>query len=354
METLRAFISYARKYEVFARKFALWLSDYGALIWIDVQHIPPGENWSTAIQRGLDECNVLFVLITPEAMASKNVENEWQYFIDQGKLVIPILVEPAKVHFQLARLQYVDFYHQPFDRAFGQLHTELRRRGYYLAPLEKTIAASRIPENQKPLPVSRLQLIKWSRLAFTFAPLLLALVILAIALQLPITEEELSATVQAGVMGTLTATYQLEEVIVHNPLRIPTAILPPTATPRPTRTAVAPTVLSATPIADNILPTEPPPATQVPTLLITRVSSHTPTATTTPTPALSRCVLYASDGALINVRSGPSTGYSIVALVDSGEPCYLLGDTGNGGWIHIELSNGTQGWVYNTLVDTNP
>ena len=131
----RIFISYRRDDEVFARRLATSLSDAGADVWIDVDDIPAGMKWSTAIQQGLKLCDVLIVLITPESMASGNVEDEWQYFLDEGKPVIPVLLREAEVHFQLRRIQYVDFESQPYDVAFAQLHGELRRRGAALDPL---------------------------------------------------------------------------------------------------------------------------------------------------------------------------------------------------------------------------
>ncbi len=131
----RIFISYARKHEAFARNLAASLSNVGANIWLDVEDIPAGMNWSSAIQEGLDFCEVMLVIITPESMASKNVENEWQYYLDEGKVVIPVLLERAKVHFQLRRIQYVDFLGQDYGIAFAQLHSELQRKGVDLKPI---------------------------------------------------------------------------------------------------------------------------------------------------------------------------------------------------------------------------
>ncbi len=64
-------------------------------------------------------------------MASTNVEDEWQYYFDEGKPVIPLWWQPApKIHFQLRRIQYVNFYEQEFTAAFAQLCAELARHGY--------------------------------------------------------------------------------------------------------------------------------------------------------------------------------------------------------------------------------
>ena len=122
----RVFISYSRADEDFARRLATDLDRLGAEVWIDVDDIPPGANWSTAVQQGLDACEALVLVISPDSMTSKNVEDEWQYVRDEGKAILPVLWRPApKLHFQLRRIQYVDFHRQDYDTALGQLRARL-------------------------------------------------------------------------------------------------------------------------------------------------------------------------------------------------------------------------------------
>jgi len=122
----RVFISYSRADEDFARRLATDLDRLGAEVWIDVDDIPPGANWSTAVQQGLDACDALVLVISPDSMTSKNVEDEWQYVRDECKAILPVLWRPApKLHFQLRRIQYVDFHRQDYDTALGQLRARL-------------------------------------------------------------------------------------------------------------------------------------------------------------------------------------------------------------------------------------
>lgn len=125
----RIFISYARTDVDFARKLARSLSEMGADIWIDVNDIPAGMKWSTAIQQGLNVCQVMLVIISPDSMASNNVEDEWQYYIDKKKPVIPIWYRPADKHFQISRLQHIDFHATSYHLAFDRLLHELQRQG---------------------------------------------------------------------------------------------------------------------------------------------------------------------------------------------------------------------------------
>src|SRR5688572_12839314 len=132
--TDKIFVSYSRQDEAFARKMAVWLAKtLGLGVWIDVDDIQPGVKWSAAIQDGLDNCEVMVVIVTPEAMQSVNVEDEWQYFIDLGKPVVPILLRSAPIPYQLRRIQYIDFsVRDEYNESLRLLIVELRR---HLKPL---------------------------------------------------------------------------------------------------------------------------------------------------------------------------------------------------------------------------
>jgi|GEM_PF-5850206 len=115
------FISYSRKEEDIVHQLANVLTDADISVWLDVWHIATGENWRDAIQRGLDESTLMLLVITPNAMDSKQVANEWHYYLDEGKPIIPILLEPARIHYQIRSLNYIDFHGQEFDTAFQLL-----------------------------------------------------------------------------------------------------------------------------------------------------------------------------------------------------------------------------------------
>src|SRR5262249_50803695 len=125
----RLFISYSRQDEEFARRLATDLHEFGAEVWIDLDDIPVGMKWSTAIQQGLKDAEIMIVIISPSSMASRNVEDEWQYFRDHEKPLLPVLFLPAEVHFQLSRIEYIDFHNQHYETALRQLHSELRHKG---------------------------------------------------------------------------------------------------------------------------------------------------------------------------------------------------------------------------------
>ena len=120
--TLKVFISYSRKDSDFTRKLATSLSRQGADIWIDTEDIPAGVKWSNAVQDGLDTCTAMVLVVSPDSMDSTNVEDEWQYYHEHHKLIIPVLCRPTTIrYFQLKRIQYVDFVTQSYSDAYKQL-----------------------------------------------------------------------------------------------------------------------------------------------------------------------------------------------------------------------------------------
>ncbi|HEX3052207.1 MAG TPA: SUMF1/EgtB/PvdO family nonheme iron enzyme [Aggregatilineaceae bacterium] len=131
----RVFISYSRTDKAFAQRLASDMARLGADVWIDMEDIPAGKDWSNAIQEGLDTGDVMLLLLSPKACASPNVEEEWKYFKEQGKPIIPILLEPCKIHYQLRSLQYIDFHTQDYDPALAQLQSALKRDGIELTSI---------------------------------------------------------------------------------------------------------------------------------------------------------------------------------------------------------------------------
>jgi hypothetical protein len=120
------FISYSRQDEAFVRRLAQALNEANITVWLDVLHINTGENWSDAIQRGLDACDAMILVISEASMQSRQVANEWQYYLEEKKAVYPIRLEAAKIHYQLRPLQYIDFLEQAFDKAVRDLLDNLQ------------------------------------------------------------------------------------------------------------------------------------------------------------------------------------------------------------------------------------
>lgn len=79
------------------------------------------------------------------------------------------------------------------------------------------------------------------------------------------------------------------------------------------------------------------------------VPSIAPTATSTPLRLQADIARVLSPG--LNVRGGPSANYPILAQVTQGTALTVLGQSANGGWLQVQLSNGMVGWVARIYTD---
>jgi hypothetical protein len=152
----------------------------------------------------------------------------------------------------------------------------------------------------------------------------------------------------------------------------PPPILQPTeTTPPPTATPLAPVIeateettaeagteATGTPDTDETdiaaTATTPPTATSQPTSTTTPTATLTPTATTTPTttptptrtpnPGVTvRAVVNSTQA--INVREGPGRNFTPIAGLTPGTIVTVIGRSGDGEWIQVELDDGREGWV---------
>lgn len=52
-----------------------------------------------------------------------------------------------------------------------------------------------------------------------------------------------------------------------------------------------------------------------------------------------------------NVRTGPSTDYSVIETVASGTPLTILGQDATSSWLRVQLTDGTEGWIARFLTN---
>ena len=128
-EKSRVFISYSRADTRVTTALAKDLHAAGIDIWMDKDDISVGERWSTAIQSALEGAHAMVLILSPDSMASRNVEDEFTYFMDNNKPIVPVMVRPCKLHFQLHRLQWIDFTEGNHDTTYAQLIRALHRVG---------------------------------------------------------------------------------------------------------------------------------------------------------------------------------------------------------------------------------
>jgi CRP-like cAMP-binding protein len=125
----RIFTSYSRQNQDFVRQLVADLQ--GSLVasnvtlWLDQTDIAIGEEWDRAVEAALESCDAMLLVLTEASSASEHVRDEWMYYKELKKPIIPILYEKCKKPFQLIRLQHVDFVNQAYASAIAQVHTRI-------------------------------------------------------------------------------------------------------------------------------------------------------------------------------------------------------------------------------------
>lgn len=92
---MKVFISYASQDQALATKLVHSLEEAGLDAWYDQREIMPGDNWAEKIASGLKESNAMVVLVTPESLASKDVQSSISYALGDksfSKRLIPVFV----------------------------------------------------------------------------------------------------------------------------------------------------------------------------------------------------------------------------------------------------------------------
>jgi serine/threonine protein kinase len=100
------FISYARSDAAFVVRLIERLKGVGVPVWND-RDIRSGDNWDRAVEAALREAKQMLVVMSPAAVASENVHDEWSYFVEQRKAVYSFVYQPCELPFRLRRRQYV-------------------------------------------------------------------------------------------------------------------------------------------------------------------------------------------------------------------------------------------------------
>lgn len=71
--------------------------------------IPSGVNWDDAIEKALNECNRMVLLLSAASMFERDeARREWFRFVRKGKTIHPLLIEECELHSRFDSLNYID------------------------------------------------------------------------------------------------------------------------------------------------------------------------------------------------------------------------------------------------------
>jgi hypothetical protein len=102
------FINYTKANETFAERLSEDLAKNGIPSWKQ----PNGGDdvqWASGVHPALEECDVLVLVLSSEALQSKAVEQNWRYFRQQRKPIIIAQIEAVEVPDDIRRRPRFDF-----------------------------------------------------------------------------------------------------------------------------------------------------------------------------------------------------------------------------------------------------
>lgn len=100
------FVSYSHKDDLFVRKLVRHLKEHRFHVWLDV-------------------FNIMLLILSPDSLVSENVEDEWNYYLDKKKTIVPIVYRKCDIPYRLFKLQHIDFAELPYGSALTQLIANL-------------------------------------------------------------------------------------------------------------------------------------------------------------------------------------------------------------------------------------
>jgi hypothetical protein len=123
---IRIYLSYTRSDFDFVRKLSYELEKLGLSYWLDIEHIGAADDPRPLVRAALEECQVLFLVVSKESLASKRIQSEYSYFLSKNKSVVPLIVESGmSIPAEIEKLPRIDFTIFDFQRSFDNLRREL-------------------------------------------------------------------------------------------------------------------------------------------------------------------------------------------------------------------------------------
>ena len=104
----QVFISYHHTDETFARQVRTRLEAHGVKTWMDRYDIAVGAYWTDEIDKGLAASDIVLGVLSPDSVESRNVKNEWDWAIQNGKRLLLIQAQPCVIPHRYVSINFID------------------------------------------------------------------------------------------------------------------------------------------------------------------------------------------------------------------------------------------------------
>jgi len=123
-------MSYCRREVGFVDDLTHRLEKEGFKVWLDYRNLVPGTPWAEQISKGLQESEVILLVVSKESIASKYVELEWRHVLKETeKRIILVVFEAVDLPKELESYEWVDFrgnYEAGIKELVGQLESPVQ------------------------------------------------------------------------------------------------------------------------------------------------------------------------------------------------------------------------------------
>ncbi len=107
-QSQQVFVSYQRSDHAFARIVREHLAAAGVTTWMDQFDIAVGAYWTDEIDKGLAASDIVVGILSPDAVESRNVKNEWDWAIQNDKPLLLLQYRPCVVPHRYVSINFID------------------------------------------------------------------------------------------------------------------------------------------------------------------------------------------------------------------------------------------------------
>jgi HEAT repeat protein len=151
------FLSYRSLETDFALRIAADLKNAGIALWMDRLDIRPGDDWMLALERAVNDCAAMIVVLSPDYVVSEHCRRELQRAARLKRPIFPLLLRPVTepdVPMEIEGKQHIDFtdwrdderYREQLDLLVTILKTETNAHSSALPDTETRYLISLIAE----------------------------------------------------------------------------------------------------------------------------------------------------------------------------------------------------------------